>query len=126
MASNLAAQLSAIAATSTNTLNTQKLRSIHAISLLFPPEVAAAQDTDTIFSIAIEGFRELCQLDRRFLLYEKGLFSEHSKNVDRFVLPQASAESLSKSIDGFLQLLCGRMLLQPALRALEWLVRQFR
>ncbi|KAG0642155.1 armadillo-type protein [Tuber brumale] len=126
MASNLAAQLSAIAATSTNTLNTQKLKSIHSVSLLFPPSVAAAQDTDTIFSIAIEGFRELCQLDRRFLLYEKGLFSEHSKNVDRFVLSQTSAESLSKSIDGFLQLLCGRMLLQPALRALEWLVRQFR
>ncbi|PWW71926.1 ARM repeat-containing protein [Tuber magnatum] len=126
MASNLAVQLSAIAATSTNTLNTQKLRSIHSISLLFPPSVAAAQDTDTIFSIAIEGFRELCRLDKRFLLYERGLFSEHSKNVDRFVLAQASAESLSKSIDGFLQLLCGRMLLQPALRALEWLVRQFR
>ncbi|CUS10614.1 unnamed protein product [Tuber aestivum] len=126
MASNLAAQLSAIAATSTNTLNTQKLRSIHSISLLFPPSVAAAQDTDTIFSIAIEGFRELCRLDKRFLLYEKGLFSEYSKNVDRFVLPQASAESLNKNIDGFLQLLCGRMLLQPALRALEWLVRKFR
>ncbi|CAZ79749.1 unnamed protein product [Tuber melanosporum] len=126
MASNLAAQLSAIAATSTNTLNTQKLKSIHSVSLLFPPSVAAAQDTDTIFSIAIEGFRELCQLDRRFMLYEKGLFSEHSKNVDRFVLSQTSAESLSRSIDGFLQLLCGRMLLQPALRALEWLVRQFR
>ena len=126
MASTLAAQLQKIAATSTNTLNTQKLKSIHSASLLFPPKHAAAQDLDTIFSITTEGFQELCLLDERFVVFEKGLFSDGSKDVDRFLLTTEEVVELDRNIDAFLQLVSGRMLLRPALKAVEWLVRRFR
>ena len=115
-----------ITATSTNTLNTQKLKSIHSASLLFPPKHAAAQDLDTIFSITTEGFQELCLLDERFVVFEKGLFSDGSKDVDRFLLTTEEVVELDRNIDAFLQLVSGRMLLRPALKAVEWLVRRFR
>lgn len=126
MASSLAAQLKRITATSTNTLNTQKLKQVHSASLLFPASHAATQDLDTIYSIATEGFRELCQLDERFIAYENGLFSESSKDVDRFLLPKNEVDDLDRSIEVFLQLVSGKLLLRPALKALEWLVRRFR
>ena len=116
-----------IAATSTNTLNTQKLKSIHSASLLFPPKHAAAQDLDTIFSITTtKGFQELCLLDERFVVFEKGLFSDGSKDVDRFLLTTEEVVELDRNIDAFLQLVSGRMLLRPALKTVEWLVRRFR
>ncbi|RPB13149.1 hypothetical protein P167DRAFT_564665 [Morchella conica CCBAS932] len=126
MASSLAAQLQRITATSTNTLNTQKLKQLHSASLLFPEAHAATQDLDTIFSIAAEGFRELCQLDERFVAHERGLFSESSKGVDRFLLPRNEVDELDKSIEAFLQLVSGKLLLRPSLKAVEWLVRRFR
>lgn len=126
MASSLAAQLQRITATSTNTLNTQKLKQLHSASLLFPESHAATQDLDTIFSIAAEGFRELCQLDERFVAHERGLFSESSKGVDRFLLPRNEVDELDKSIEAFLQLVSGKLLLRPSLKAVEWLVRRFR
>lgn len=126
MTSSLAAQLQRITATSTNTLNTQKLKQIHSASLLFPASHAATQDLETIYSIATEGFGELCQLDDRFIAYERGLFSESSKGVDRFLLPRDEVDGLDRSIEGFLQLVSGKLLLRPALKATEWLVRRFR
>lgn len=126
MASSLAAQLQKITATSTNTLNTQKLKQIHSASLLFPAAHATTQDFETIYSIAIEGFRELCQIDDRFVAYERGLFSESSKGVDRFLLPRSEVDELDRNIEGFLQLVSGKLLLRPALKAVEWLVRRFR
>lgn len=126
MASSLAAQLQNITATSTNTLNTQKLKQIHSASILFPAAHATTQDLDTIYSIAAEGFRELCQLDSRFIVFERGLFSESSKGVDRFLLPRGEVDELDRSIEGFLQLVSGKLLLKPALKAVEWLVRRFR
>jgi U3 small nucleolar RNA-associated protein 10 len=126
MQSSLAAQLKRITHDSTNTLNTKKLKSIHATSLLFPPAVAATQDLDTIYSIALEGFRELCLLDERFIVFERGLFSESSKDVDRFTQTKDEVKELDASLEAFLQLVSGRLLLKPAIKAVEWLVRRFR
>ena len=79
MASTLALQLQKIAAASTNTLNTKKLKTLHSASLLFDRAHAATQGLDTIYSIALDGFHELCAIDGRFAVFEKGLFSEASK-----------------------------------------------
>lgn len=124
--SSLASQLAKIAAASTNTLNTRKLRAVHATSLIFEPVHAATQDLDTIFSLALEGFHELCLLDRRFCIFERGLFSESSKAVDRLLMTRDEADELNASIEAFLELVGGRLLLRPALKAVEWLVRRFR
>jgi U3 small nucleolar RNA-associated protein 10 len=126
MASSLASQLQKISAASTNTLNTRKLKAIHSTSLIFEPAHAATQDLDTIYSIALEGFQELCLLDGRFYAFERGLFSESSKEVDRLLLTKPEVQELDASIEAFLELVSGRLLLRPALKAVEWLVRRFR
>src|SRR5258705_8506047 len=121
MASSLAAQLAKISAASTNTLSTRKLKAIHSTSLIFEPAHAAAQDLNTIYSIALEGFRELCLLDGRFCVFELGLFSESSKEVDRLLLTKNEVKELNRSIEAFLELVSGRLLLKPAMKAVEWL-----
>ncbi|KAF8532913.1 armadillo-type protein [Trichophaea hybrida] len=126
MASSLQAQLAKIAEASTNTLNTRKLKEIHSTSLIFEPAHAATQDLETIYSIALEGFKEICLLDERFYMFEQGLFRESSKDVDRFLLTKDEVKELDKSIEAFLELVSGRLLLKPAMKAVEWLVRRFR
>jgi hypothetical protein len=126
MTSSLAQQLQKIAAASTSTLDTKKLKTLHSVSLLFDRTHAASQGLDTIFSIALDGFNELCALDPRFAVFEKGLFSEASKDVDRFVLPKEEVAELDRSLEAFLGLVSGRLLLKPAVKAVEWLVRRFR
>jgi U3 small nucleolar RNA-associated protein 10 len=126
MTSSLAAQLQKISAASTNTLNTRKLKAIHSTSLIFDPAHAATQDLHTIHSIALEGFNELCLLDPRFYAFERGLFSDQSKEVDRLLLTKPEVQELDASIEAFLQLVSGRLLLRPAVKAVEWLVRRFR
>jgi len=126
MTSSLASQLARISAASTNTLNTRKLKAIHSTSLIFEPSHAATQDLETVYTIAQEGFQELCLLDERFFVFERGLFSESSKDVDRFLLTRGEVKELNASIEAFLQLVSGRLLLKPAMKAVEWLVRRFR
>ncbi|TGZ82115.1 hypothetical protein EX30DRAFT_318094 [Ascodesmis nigricans] len=126
MASSLVRQLQQIAAESTNTLNKDKIKSIHSTSLLFPKAYAATQDLDSIFAIALEGFHDLCTLDDRFNPFARTLFSETSKDVDRFQQTKAEVKTLNRSIESFLELVSGRLLLKPALKAVEWLVRRFR
>jgi U3 small nucleolar RNA-associated protein 10 len=126
MASSLASQLAKISEASTNTLNTRKLKAIHSTSLIFEPAHAATQDLDTIYSIALEGFQELCLLDERFYVFERGLFRESSKDVNRLLLTKDEVKELDQSIEAFLELVSGRLLLKPAMKAVEWLVRRFR
>ena len=126
MATSLALQLQKIAAASTSTLDTKKLKTLHSASLLFDRAHAATQGLDTIFSIALNGFNELCALDHRFIAFEKGLFSESSKEADRFVQTKEEVKELDRSIEAFLELVSGRLLLKPAIKAVEWLVRRFR
>lgn len=55
----------------------------HRASFLFDSKQAADYDIDTIFSIGANGIAELKQLDPKFGPFEKTLFSESMKNVDR-------------------------------------------
>jgi hypothetical protein len=125
-ATALARQLQKISEASTNTLNRRKLKLLHSTSLIFEPAHAATQDLDTIYSIALEGFNELCLLDQRFYAFERGLFSQSSKDVDRFLLTKDEVKELDSSIEAFLEIVSGRLLLKPAMKATEWLVRRFR
>lgn len=52
-------------------------------SFLFTPREAADQDLETIYSIAYNGIMELVILDDKFASFEKTLFSERMKSVDR-------------------------------------------
>ncbi|BFZ59345.1 snoRNA-binding rRNA-processing protein utp10 [Saitoella coloradoensis] len=125
MASTLAAQLAAISQQSVNTLDRKKhVRNIK--SLLFDQAEAADQDYETVFAIAVNGYVELRSLDHRFDIFEKGLFSESSKGVNRDNVNAKENEDLDVAIVSFVQLLAPHFLLRSASKALEWLIRRFK
>ena len=127
MATALAAQLAQIRDQSTtNSLDLKAQRKAHSQSLIFESSVATSQDFDTIYQICSEGFEDLCRLDLRFASYSNSIFSEQSKNEDRTQMTKAQNEQLDVALEGFLGLVSGKLMLKPAIKAVEWLVRRFR
>ena len=124
--SALAKQLAAIAAKSTHELDLKTQRIAHGKSLLFDPKVAVSQDFDTLFQICYEAWEELCILDQRFALYSNNLFSEQSKVQERGQMTAAENIQVDAVIQSFLGLASSRLLLKPAQKAVEWLVRRFQ
>lgn len=126
MATNLASQLSQIAAHSTDSLNLKAQKAAHSKSLIFEPRIAASQSFDTIYTICYEGFQELCLLDDRFIEFQRNLFSERSQEEERTQMTAEENANLDSSLETFLGLVGGRLRLNPAIKAVEWLVRRFR
>jgi len=126
MATSLQQQLAAIAAKSSHELDLKAQRTQHSQSLLFEPKQAANQTFEYLYQIALDGFEELCRLDSRFTVFADTLFSEQSKSEDRTQMTAAENEELNTVIIAFLGLVSGRLLLRPAQKTLEWLVRRFK
>lgn len=126
MATALAAQLAQIAAKSKSTLDVKAQRAAHAKSILFEPRVAASQTYPVLYALCYEGFEDLCRIDHRFDIFGGTLFSEQSQHEDRTQLTVAENGELDKKVESFLRLVASRIQLQPALKAIEWLVRRFR
>lgn len=126
MTSSFAAQLRDIAANTTNELDLKAQRAAHATSLIFEKKVAGGQDFDTVYQICLEGFQDLCHLDPRFTAFGGNLFSAHSKTQDRAQLTKDQNKELDSVIEAYLGLVGGRILLKPAIKSVEWLVRRFR
>ncbi|KAK1081175.1 snoRNA-binding rRNA-processing protein utp10 [Friedmanniomyces endolithicus] len=126
MATALQQQLAAIAANSTHQLDLKAQKARHSKSLLFEPRDAASQGFDTIYQICYEGFEELCMLDAWFSAFGRSLFSEQSKSEDRTQMTAAENGELDRMLENFLGLVGARLLLKPAMKAVEWLVRRFR
>ena len=126
MTSALQSQLAQIAAKSTNSLDLKAQKKAHSQSLIFEPRVAATQDLDTIYQICYEGFQELCQLDARFMSFARSIFSEQSKQEDRTQMTAAQNSELDLALEDFLGLVGAKLLLKPAQKAVEWLVRRFK
>jgi len=126
MATALQKQLATIAATSTQQLDLRAQKSAHGKSLLFEPKVAASQSFETAYLICYEGYKDLCALDPRFLHFSKSLFSEQSKAEDRTQMTKEENQRLDAALEAFITLVGPRLLLKPAEKALEWLVRRFR
>ena len=126
MATVLAAQLAKIRTQSTNPLDLKAQKKAHSQSLLFEPRVATTQDFDTIYQICYEAFEELCRLDSCFNGFAGNIFGEQSKQEDRTQMTAAQNQRLDMVIEEFLALVSGRLILKPALKAVEWLVRRFR
>ncbi|KAJ6263576.1 U3 small nucleolar RNA-associated protein [Drechslerella dactyloides] len=129
MASTLAAQLQALQArpsTLSTTTDPKTLRKLHAVSLLFTPEHAASQDFDTIYAVCRDGFDELCALDRRFIVFDRTLFSEQSIGIDRDVLGVEENTRLDENVKRFLALVGAWATVKSCVKAVEWLVRRFR
>lgn len=123
---SLQKQLAAIAASSTHQLDLKAQKTAHGKSLLYSPKVAASQSFDSIYLICAEGYRDLCALDRRFVPFARTLFSEQSKSEDRTQMTKKENTELDTVLEAFITLVGPRLLLKPAEKALEWLVRRFR
>ncbi|KAI8390372.1 hypothetical protein BD560DRAFT_362243 [Blakeslea trispora] len=95
-------------------------------SFLFSAREAADQDLETIYSIAYNGIMELVILDEKFSVFEKTLFSESMKSVDRVLQSKEENEKLDASINSFLSQLSPYFLLKPSGKVLEYLIRRFR
>ena len=126
MASSLAGQLSKIAAKSTNALNLKAQKAAHSKSLIFEPRIAASQNLETIYELCHEGFQELCLLDGRFLEFQRTIFSGQSQAEDRAQMTADENLELNKRLESFLSLVGARLRLNPAIKAVEWLIRRFR
>ncbi|EAA28571.1 U3 small nucleolar RNA-associated protein 10 [Neurospora crassa] len=124
--SSLASQLAQIAANSRSTLNTKVLKAAHSKSLIFEPRVAATQTYPEIYSICLEGFEELCNLDSRFTKFTQSLWSPQSQEADRTQMSAAENAALDKHVEAFLHLCGSRLRLMPTIKAIEWLIRRFR
>lgn len=126
MATSLASQLSQIAARSSDSLNLKAQKAAHSKSLIFEPIIAASQSFDTIYTICYEGFQELCLLDDRFIEFQSNIFSERSQEEDRTQMTAQENSRLDNTLEQFLGLVGCRLRLNPAIKAVEWLVRRFR
>ncbi len=126
MATSLAAQLAQIAANSKSGLDLKAQKSAHSKSLIWDRRDAAAQSFQTIYTKCYGGFEELCSMDNRFAQFALSIFSEESQNQDRVEMTAEENARLDKTIESFLHLVSSRIRLQPAIAALEWLVRRFR
>ena len=123
---SLQKQLAVIASKSHNELDLKAQRTAHSKSLLFEPAVAASQSFDFLYQLSSEGFEELCNIDVRFLHFAPSLFSPQSQNEDRMQMTAQENKDLDNVVENFLTLVSGRLNLQPALKAVEWLVRRFK
>jgi U3 small nucleolar RNA-associated protein 10 len=126
MASSFAAQLKEIAAKTTNELDLKAQKTAHSKSLIFDKRIAGSQDFDTIYQICLEGFEDLCMIDSRFREFRRSLFSQHSKTQERDQMTAEQNATLNTVIEACLGLIGGRLLLSPAVKVAEWLVRRFR
>lgn len=125
MVTSLQKQLASIASKSTHQLDLKAQSDLHSKSLLFEPKVAAKQDFDTLYQTCLEGFEELCLLDKRFRPFKVNLFNAHSKTQNRAQMTQKENEALDTLIDRFLSLVSAKLLVRPAIKAVEWLIRRF-
>jgi hypothetical protein len=79
--SSLAQQLKKIGTADANRGSEKAAK--HRASFLFDSKQAADYDIDTIYSIGVNGITELRGLDSKFAAFDKTLFSESMKSVDR-------------------------------------------
>eukprot|EP00794_Sanderia_malayensis_P007770 gene7770-8616_t len=103
-------------------LNVQSKRA----SILFDSRDAADIDLDTVFSIGLSGLAELENIDSDFAKFEKFLFSDSVKSLERTQQPGEFNSKLDRKVEEFLAYLSPYFLIKPAQKTLEWLIRRFR
>lgn len=122
MSTSLAQQLKKLAVPESTAFKEDKKKA----SLLFDPKVAASLDRETFFEIGLSGFAELKKINPSFAVFENSLFNISSKDFERSVQTKDANNRLDKTIRSFLMKLSPYFLLQPAHKALEWLINRFQ
>lgn len=107
-------------------LDRKKRQKLHSASLLYNPKTASTQDFDFIFENAISALNDLIEIEPKFEIFTKTLFSESSISIDRNVQSKDEIKNLDKAINAYLMLVSSKWHLAPTLHATEWLVRRFQ
>lgn len=125
--SSLSDQLAQVAASNASVaFDRKKRQKLHSASLIYNPKTAATQDYETIFENALGALQELCDIEPRFQVFSKTLFSETSITIDRNVQSKEENKNLDNAINAYLLMVSSKWHLAPALHATEWLVRRFQ
>ncbi|GAB6029136.1 HEAT repeat-containing protein 1 [Chamberlinius hualienensis] len=122
MATSLAKQLEALSVPQTSRFTKE-----HAVSsLLFEPKYAAELERDDIYVLALNGLEELEGILPIFYKFRSTIFGEQSKSFERSVKSKDANQLLNKEIESYLRILSPFVLLKPAQKTLEWLIRRFQ
>lgn len=121
MSTSLAEQLRRLKTPQTSLLVDSKKRA----SILFNPKEAAEKDRETIFDIGYSGFEDLVKLNPSILQFQASLFDKNAREFQRAVENKEINQQLKAAIKKFLIHLSPYLLLQPAHKCLEWLIRRF-
>lgn len=112
-----------LASLAESTVNVTHLRKA---SILFNEKEATSLPTETILSIGLNGLLELIKKEPRFLPFEKTLFDKSSVQFNRQLHTKEENKKLDESIGKFLTLLSPFLLLKPAQKAFEYLLRRYK
>lgn len=125
--SSLSNQLAQLANNNaTVALDRKRRQKLHSASLIYNSKTAVTQDFDFIFDNAVNALNELIDIEPKFEIFAKTLFSDASISIDRNVQSKEENDSLDNTINGFLLLASSKWHLTPTLHATEWLVRRFQ
>ncbi|CCF55570.1 hypothetical protein KAFR_0A01320 [Kazachstania africana CBS 2517] len=125
--SSLSEQLAQISTSNATVAFDRKRRQkLHSASLIYNPKTASTQDYESIFENATKALNELSEIDPRFEIFKRSLFSESSISIDRNVQSKDEVNSLNNAINAYLYLASSKWHLSPTLHATEWLVRRFQ
>lgn len=125
--SSLRDQLSQVSSTNaTLALDRKKRQKLHSASLLYNTKTASTQDFDFIFENGTNALRDLVEIEPKFEIFTKTIFSESSISIDRNVQTKEEVKNLDKAINAYLMLASSKWHLAPTLHATEWLVRRFQ
>lgn len=94
-------------------------------SLLIQPQDIGNHDLSAFFEVGVKGFKELSNINQKFIKFESTLFSRSWQTKQRAILSPSQNKKLDVLIEEFLCLLSPYFNSKPALYALEWLVHRF-
>jgi U3 small nucleolar RNA-associated protein 10 len=95
-------------------------------SYLFSAKDANTLDSDAVFHLARSAFEAHAAIRQSIQAFEKPLFSQAAKAIDRTRLTAEENERLDEIIGRCLLVLSQDLLESSASKLIEWLVRHFR
>ena len=124
--SSLKSQLSALSRNVPRPVASMRHKAQRRVTILFSESEVEQLDVGKIHSIGVNGLLALKRLDSRFGAFESTLFAAASTELDRELQTEEVNAKLDQSLEQFLLLLSPFVLLKPAQKAFEYLLRRYR
>ena len=95
------------------------------VSILFDVQTAASLDNEAVLNIGMNGFKEMKSIDRVFMQFDT-LFCKNALYIQRNMNNKSFNQKIQEKISDYLTVLTPYVLLRPAQKTLEWLIRRFQ